>query len=231
MSNLISEMPLDDRPREKLARLGPGALDNAELLAIFLRTGTVGRSAIQIGRDLMAHYGSIGSLGCAGVAELAKQPGLGLAKACQLTAAFEMGVRAAREQIADKPLDSPALIYQAFAPQLARLRHEKLLVALVDTRLRHEGTVEISSGTVNNTVAHPRDVLRPVVNRGAYGFVLIHNHPSGDATPSKADEQFTRRLVEAADLMQVTFLDHMIIGRPDNGRSPYFSFREVGVVV
>lgn len=231
MSNLIAEMPLEDRPREKLARLGPGALDNAELLAIFLRTGTVGRSAIQIGRDLMAHYGSIGALSNAGVAELAKQPGLGLAKACQLTAAFEMGARAAREQIASSPLDSPELIYQVFAPQLARLRHEKLLVALVDTRLRHEGTVEISSGTVNQTVAHPRDVLKPVVNRGAYGFVLIHNHPSGDATPSKADEMFTRRLVEAADLMQVIFLDHLIVGRPDNGRSPYFSFREVGVIV
>ena len=231
MPNLIAEMPLEDRPREKLARLGAGALDNAELLALFLRTGMVGRSAIQIGRDLLAHYGSIGALGAAGVAELAKQPGLGLAKACQLVAAFEMGARAAREQISGRPLDSPQFIYEVFAPQLARLRHEKLLVALVDTRLRHEGTVDISSGSVNQTVAHPRDVLKPVVNRGAYGFVLVHNHPSGDATPSKADEMFTRRMVEAAELMQVTFLDHVIIGRPDNGRAPYFSFREVGVIV
>ncbi|WP_035614578.1 DNA repair protein RadC [Haloferula sp. BvORR071] len=231
MSNLIADLPLDERPREKMAKFGPGALDNAELLALFLRTGMVGRSAIQIGRDLMQHFGSIGALGSAGVAELSKQPGLGLAKACQLVAAFELGARAVREQIGRQPLDAPEIIYRTFAPQLAWLRHEKLIVALLDTRLRHEGTVEISSGNLNETVAHPRDVLKPVITRGAYGFVLIHNHPSGDPSPSKADEIFTRRIIDAADLMQVKFLDHLIVGRPDAGREPYFSFREVGIVV
>ncbi|WP_367871964.1 DNA repair protein RadC [Luteolibacter sp. Populi] len=231
MSNRIADMPTDERPREKLARFGPTALDNAELLALFLRTGVVGRSAIQIGRDLLDHYGSIGSLGSAGVAELSKQPGLGLAKACQLVAAFELGARATREQIGQQPLDTPEIIYQTFAAQLAWLRHEKLVVALLDTRLRHEGTVEISSGNLNETVAYAKDVLRPVITRGAYGFVVVHNHPSGDASPSKADEMFTRRLIEAADLMQVKFLDHVIVGRPDHGRQPYFSFREAGVVV
>jgi DNA repair protein RadC len=230
MSERIADLPLDERPREKLAKFGPGALDNAELLAIFLRTGIVGRSAIQVGRDLLEHYGSIGSLGSAGAIELSKQKGLGLAKACQLVAAFELGARAAREQIAQTPLDSPEIIYRTFAPQLAWLRHEKLIVALLDTRRRHSGTVEISSGNLNETVAHPREVLRPVLTRGAYGFVLIHNHPSGDPTPSRADEHFTRRISEAADLMQVKLLDHVIVGRPDQGRAPYFSFREAGVV-
>jgi len=231
MSDRISDMPLDERPREKLAKFGPTALDNAELLALFLRTGVVGRSAIQIGRDLLNHYGTIGSLGSAGVAELSKQPGLGLAKACQLVAAFELGARAAREQIAQTPLDTPEMIYRCFAPQLAWLRHEKLIVALLDTRLRHSGSIEISVGNLTETVAHPREVLRPVITRGAYGFVLIHNHPSGDPTPSRADDHFTRRMLEAADLMQLKFLDHVIIGRPDQGRSAYFSFREAGVVV
>ena len=230
MSDRIADMPLDERPREKLAKFGPTALDNAELLAIFLRTGIVGKSAIQIGRDLLEHYGSIGSLGSAGVVELSKQPGLGLAKACQLVAAFELGARAAREQLAQTPLDAPEIIYRTFAPQLAWLRQEKLIVALLDTRLRHAGTVEVSSGNLNETVAHPREVLRPVLTRGAFGFVLIHNHPSGDPTPSRADEHFTRRINEAADLMQVKFLDHVIVGRPDHGREPYFSFREAGVV-
>ena len=103
----ICDLPLDDRPREKLAKFGAGALDNAELLALFLRTGMKGRSAIQIGRDLLEHYGSVGAVGSAGVGELAKQPGLGLAKACQLVAAFELGARAAREQLNRTPLDSP----------------------------------------------------------------------------------------------------------------------------
>ena len=230
MSERITDLPLDERPREKLAKLGPAALDNAELLALFLRTGTKGRSAIQIGRDLLEHYGSIGSLGSAGVQELANQPGLGLAKACQLVAAFELGARAVREQISQTPLDSPEVIYRTFAAQLAWLRHERLLVVLLDTRLRHAGTVEISAGNLTETVAHPREILRPVITRGAYGFVMIHNHPSGDPSPSKADDQFTRRLIEAADLLQLTFLDHIIIGRPDGGREPYFSFREAGVM-
>lgn len=231
MDTRITDLPLDERPREKLAQFGPAALDNAELLAIFLRTGVKGRSAIQIGRDLLQHYGSIGSLGSAGVEELAIQPGLGLAKACQLVAAFELGARAAREQTASTPLDSPESIYKSFAPQLAWLRHERLLVALVDTRLRHAGTVEISTGTLNETSGHPREVLRPVITRGAYGFVLIHNHPSGDPTPSRADDKFTRRLIEAAELLQLRFLDHLIVGRPEGGRAPYYSFREAGIVV
>ena len=230
MSERISDLPLDERPREKLAKFGPTALDNGELLALFLRTGVVGRSAIQIGRDLLDHYGSIGSLGSAGVEELAKQPGLGLAKACQLVAAFELGARAAREQIAQIPLDAPELIYRTFAPQLAWLRHEKLIVALVDSRLRHSGTVEVSAGSLTETVAHPREILRPVITRGAFGFVLIHNHPSGDPSPSKADELFTRRMIESSDLLQLKLLDHVIVGRPDGGREPYFSFREAGMI-
>ena len=230
MSERISDLPLDERPREKLAKFGPTALDNGELLALFLRTGVVGRSAIQIGRDLLDHYGSIGSLGSAGVEELAKQPGLGLAKACQLVAAFELGARAAREQIAQIPLDAPELIYRTFAPQLAWLRHEKLIVALVDSRLRHSGTVEVSAGSLTETVAHPREILRPVITRGAFGFVLIHNHPSGDPSPSKADELFTRRMIESSNLLQLKLLDHVIVGRPDGGREPYFSFREAGMI-
>jgi DNA repair protein RadC len=230
MTPRICDLPSDERPREKLARFGAAALDNAELLALFLRTGTKGRSAIQIGRDLLAHYGSIGSLGSAGVEELAGQPGLGLAKACQLVAAFELGARAVREQVAQVPLDEPGSIYRTFAPQLAWLRHEKLLVALLDSRLRHTGTVEVSTGTLTETAGHPREILRPVITRGAYGFVLIHNHPSGDPAPSHADDRFTRRLVEASELLQLRFLDHIIIGRPEGGRSPYFSFREAGIV-
>lgn len=230
MRQRITDLPLDERPREKLARFGPGALDNAELLAIFLRTGVKGRSAICIGRDLLEHYGSIGSLGSAGVEELSHQNGLGLAKACQLVAAFELGARATREKLAGVPLDSPEAIYRIFAPQLAWLRHERLVVALVDTRLRHAGTVEVSTGTLSETTAHPREILRPVITRGAYGFALIHNHPSGDPSPSNADARFTRRLAEASELLQLRFLDHVIVGRPEGGQQPYYSFREAGII-
>lgn len=226
----IHDLPLCDRPREKMARLGPTALDNAELMALFISTGTRGQSAIEIGRNLLHKYGSMGALGGLPVSHLAKEHGLGLAKASKLAAAFELGTRVAREQVRDTSLDRPELIYDFFAPQLRHLSQEQVVVAVVDPRLRHVGTDVVSVGTVNESNAHPREILRPVITRGAYGFVLIHNHPSGDPSPSRADESVTRRLVEAAALMQIRFLDHVIIGKPAPGRNGYFSFREAGVI-
>ncbi len=230
MSLRIQDMPYDQRPREKLAQLGPAALDNAELMALFISTGTKGRSAIDIGRDLIRKYGSMGALGGLPVAELSKEKGLGLAKASKLAAAFELGIRVAREQLRDTPLDTPERIHDFFGPQLRHLSQEQVIVATLDSRLRHVGTTVISVGTVSDSSAHPREVLRPVITRGAYGFVLIHNHPSGDSSPSRADEQVTRRLIEAATVMQVRFLDHVIIGKPSPGRNPYYSFREAGII-
>ena len=226
----ILDLPCSERPREKLAQQGPGALNNAELMALFISTGTKRRSAIDIGRDLLNKYGSMGALGSLPVSELAKEYGLGLAKASKLAAAFELGARVAREQLRETPLDSPERIHEYFAPQLRHLAQEQVVVAVVDTRLRHLGTTVVSVGTVGESNAHPREILRPVITRGAHGFVLIHNHPSGDPSPSRADELVTRRLVEAASLMQVRFLDHVIIGKPAPGRSPYYSFREAGLV-
>lgn len=230
MGSRIHDLPYDERPREKLAQLGPAALNNAELMALFISTGTKGRSAIDIGRDLIAKYGSMGALGGLPVSELAKERGLGLAKASKLAAAFELGARVAREQLRETPLDSPERIHEFFAPQLRHLAQEQVVVAALDTRLRHIGTTVVSMGTVNESNAHPREILRPVITRGAYGFVLIHNHPSGDPSPSKADEAVTRRLIDAAKLFQVCFFDHVIIGKPSPGRMPYFSFREAGIV-
>lgn len=199
-------------------------------MALFISTGTKGHSAIDIGRALLAKYGSMAALGGLPVAELSREKGLGLAKASKLAAAFELGARVAREQLRDCPLDSPGRIHDFFAPQLRHLAQEHVYVAVVDTRLRHISTALVSVGTVNETTAHPREILRPVITRGAYGFVLIHNHPSGDPSPSRADGVITRRLVEAAEIMQVKFIDHVIIGRASEGREPFYSFRQAGVV-
>lgn len=226
----IQDLPDDERPREKLAKHGAATLDNAELMALFIATGTKGRSAIQIGRSLLAKYGSMAALGGLPVAELAREFGLGLAKASKLAAAFELGIRVAREQLRDATLDSPERIEQFFGPQLRHLAQEQVLVAAVDTRLRHIGTTVVSVGTVSESNAHPREVLRPVITRGAHGFILIHNHPSGDPNPSHADHLVTKRLVDAAALLQLRFLDHVVIGRPAPGRTAYFSFREAGLV-
>ena len=230
MSDRIHDLPQGERPREKLALLGPAALSNAELMALFISSGSKGRSAIDIGRELIAKYGSMGALGSMPVAELAKEKGLGMAKASKLAAAFELGVRVAREQTQTAVLDTPERIFENFGPQMAHLPQEQVVVVPVDTRLRHLGTSVVSVGTVNESSAHPREIFRPVITRGAYGCVLIHNHPSGDPSPSRADEAITRRVAEAATLMQIRFVDHVIIGRAAPGRAGYFSFREAGLI-
>ena len=129
VSSLIRDMPSHLRPREKMAAFGAGALDNAELMALFISTGTKGRSAIDIGRALLSRYGSLAAVGMMPVAELAKEKGLGLAKASKLVAAFELGSRVSREQSRELPLDTPTLIYETFGPQLCHLAHEQVLVA------------------------------------------------------------------------------------------------------
>lgn len=229
-SGRIHDMPMDQRPREKLNQLGAASLSNAELLALFIATGTRGHSAIDIGRELLQTHGSLAALGALPTNELSRQPGLGNAKASKLAAAFELGARVAREQTNLEPLDSPERIHECFAPQLQHLPHEQVVVASVDTRLRHLSTTVVSIGSVNESTAHPREILRPVITRGAYGFILIHNHPSGDPSPSRADGAITNRIADAASLMQVRFLDHIIIGRPQSGKLPYYSFREAGLL-
>lgn len=227
MSN-INDLPQEQRPREKLAKLGAGSLSDAELLAIFLRVGVKGESAIQIGKRLLNTYGNLSQLSRLTISDLAKEHGLGIAKAAQLCASFEIASRIARESVVSTPINSPQLIYEAMAPVLRNQSTETLYVMLADTRLCHVRTIPISKGTVNATICHPRDILSPVITSQAYGFILIHNHPSGNPSPSLADDNVTRHVVEAADLMQVKFLDHIIIGQTIDGKDPYYSYREAG---
>lgn len=211
---------------------GAGALTDAELLAIFLRTGTPGRSAIDVGAELIrAAGGSLARLAPLTVKELRKlAKGVGPAKACELAAAFEVGQRLARQMAQSEPLSTPAKIYGFMGPQLQSLPRESLRVVLLDTRHRLIHAEEISLGTLNESLAHPREILRPAISHGAYAFALVHNHPSGDPAPSEADRALTRRIREAADLMQIHLLDHVIIGRERPGAPAYFSFKEHGLL-
>jgi len=225
---MIRELPEGDRPREKMQRLGVKSLANDELLAVFIRTGVKGKSAIKMGRELIQRYGSLAQVGQLSLSEMRKFHGLGLAKASQLVAAFEIGRRVAQEQVQSVALDSPEVIYEHFALQLQHLPQERLSVVLLNTKLHMMAEVEISTGSVSETLAHPREILHPVINRNAYAFFLMHNHPSGDPAPSRADSQLTNRIREVSELMQIRFIDHVIIGRPGMGRLPYFSFKESG---
>jgi DNA repair protein RadC len=226
----IREMPKDDRPREKLAARGASALSDAELVAILLRTGVEGANAVEVARQLIAENGSLGSLSRCTVRELAKIKGIGFAKGAQLAAAFGLGQRLARESLAREKIDTPERVYALLGSEMRALHKESLRIILLDTRyylIRVEG---VSLGSVNESIAHPRDVFRPALIYSAYAVVVVHNHPSGDPAPSQADHSLTRRLREAAELLQIKLLDHVIIGAPAEGRLPYFSFKEMGVL-
>ncbi|MFV0337357.1 MAG: RadC family protein [Chthoniobacterales bacterium] len=227
MAHLLSETPKRDLPREKLARLGPSSLSDAELLAIFIRTGVRGRNALQVAGDLLRERGGILELSRSSREEIIKAgAGIGPAKATELLAAFEIGRRLARGSEERPVLSSPAMIYEALWPEFQNLQHEVLRVALVDARLRLIRMETVSVGTLTETMAHPREVLRPALLRSAYGIILIHNHPSGDPSPSAADIRLTEMIAEAAELMQIAFVDHLIFGFPRGGASPYCSLRE-----
>lgn len=226
----LKELPEEERPRERMARLGPRALSDAELLAIFFRTGHQGRNAVEVGRELVNAYGGLSSISRLGLQELQLAKGIGPAKASELLAVFEMGRRLASERLSQAKLDQPELIVDLLAPDLQRLERECIRVVLLNTRFRLIKVEEVSMGSVNETVAHPREILRPVILHSSYAFVLVHNHPSGDPSPSQADRRLTRRLQEAAQLLQLTFLDHIIIGRQGVDHDAYFSFREMGLL-
>lgn len=230
-SQRIHDMPAEDRPREKMQRHGPGALSDAELLALFFRTGMQGLSAIDIGRMLLKKYGSLTALSRQKISEIQKQKGLGPAKAMDLAAAFELGKRLAHQEASHQRIDNPEAICNLLGPELRAEPLEVLKMVLLTTRGTLLGMEEISRGGLTETIAHPREILRAAILHSAFGFILVHNHPSGDPTPSAADLTMTRKIREAAQLMQINFFDHVIIGRPSPGRpSGFHSFRETGML-
>src|SRR5436309_16111489 len=197
---------------------------------MLLRTGMTGNNAVEVGRELLKEYGSLRGLSRCTVDELKKVRGVGFTKAVQLAAAFALGNRLAREVLANQKIDAPELVNELVGGEMRMLRKEAMRVVLLDTRYHLIRTEDVSTGTVNESIAHPRDVFRPAVIASAYAVIVVHNNQSGDLSPSKADHSLTRRLVEAAELMKIILLDHIIIGAQSNNGPDYFSFKEAGVL-
>ncbi len=224
-------MPASDRPREKVERLGVCALADSELLAIFIRTGFPGKNAIEIAASLLRECGGLSGLARCGPAEIqSKAKGIGRAKSIELAAAFEIGKRLARGGNEAPVLDTPERIFEALGQEFIALRKESLRAILLDTKLRLIRMEEIALGSINECIAHPREIFRPAIIHSAYALVVVHNHPSGDPQPSHADRRMTASLREAASLLQINLIDHVIIGSGDGGRLPYFSFRDAGLL-
>ncbi len=228
----LKDFPEDERPREKLARRGSGSLTDAELLAIFLGSGIPGSNVITVARELLEQRGGLLALSRTPPEELLERKGLGPAKVSILVAAFELGRRLAREQFAGEVLDTPEKIHALMEAEMGSLAQESVRVILLDTRRRLLKVEEVTLGTLNECLAHPREILRRAITHSSHSFVLVHNHPSGDPAPSTADRHLTRRLRDASEAVGIQLLDHVIIGRPDAGNpsGAYFSFREAGLL-
>jgi len=208
----ISDWPPTERPRERLARLGAAALSDAEVLAILLGTGTRGRSAVEIGRDLLRRFGGVRSILHAPRQAVMAVPGLGPAKCAQLAAALEIARRSLREEAASAPaLTTPAAVRDYLRLALAGREREVFAAVYMDNRHRVLGIEELFQGTLTQTSVHPREVVKAALRHNAAALIVAHNHPSGAAEPSAADRLLTDTLKQALALVEVRLLDHFVV--------------------
>lgn len=223
----ITDWPESERPRERLLKHGASALSDAELLAIFLRVGVRGASAVDLARTLLGHFGSLNQLFAASAPEFASIPGMGSAKYSQLQAVLELARRALREEMAvGDALSSPRAVRDYLRLTLGSLPHEVFMVLLLDAQNRLIAAEELFRGTLTQTSVHPREVVKLALAHNAAGALLAHNHPSGVAEPSRADEALTQALKQALALVDVKLLDHFIVA----GAADPLSFAERGLL-
>lgn len=222
----IAQWPAAERPREKLLTLGPKALSDAELLAIFLRIGCAGRSAVDLARDLLLRYGGLRPLLEANQADFCSGLGLGPAKYAQLQAVLEMARRHLSASMREgELLTSPDLVRSYLSAQLRHKAHEIFAVLFLDNQHRLIAYDEIFFGTIDGASIYPREIVKKALARNAAAAILAHNHPSGLAEPSQSDRRITQRLQEALDLVGVRVIDHMVVGD-----SEVVSFAERGLL-
>ena len=208
----MKDLPLDERPRERLALHGASTLATVELLAILLQTGTPERSALDLARDLVAEPKGLRRLAELGYHELQQFPGIGPAKAAKLKAALELGRRLALSVEGRTRIQAPDDVSQLLAEEMRYLDREHFRVIMLNMKNQVLGVNQVSVGSLASSVVHPREVFKVALARSAASVILVHNHPSGDPTPSREDLEVTRRLVEAGKLLGVEVLDHVIIG-------------------
>jgi DNA repair protein RadC len=210
----IKDLPSSERPRERLLHHGAGALSGAELLAIILRTGTRDENVVQVAQRLLSTFGGLTGLAKANAAELTSEKGLGPAKTAQLKAALEIGRRLLIESPDERPqIRSPADAANLVMSQMSLLDQEHLCTMLLDTKNRVLDTPTIYVGSLNTSLIRVGELFREAIRANCASLIVVHNHPSGDPTPSPEDVAVTRQIVEAGKLLDVDVLDHLVIGR------------------
>lgn len=221
----ITDLDANERPRERLARLGAASLSNAELIAILLRVGVRGENAVAVGQRLLQTFGGLAGLHRATLTEICEQHGLGMAKAAQIKAAIELGNRLRLESPDERPtVHSPADAAALVQYEMSALEQEELRVILLDTRNRVLHIETVYRGSVNSSQVRVGELFKAAVRRNAVAIIVCHNHPSGDPTPSPDDVAVTRAIVQAGKLLDINLLDHLVIGQ---GR--YVSMKDRGL--
>ncbi len=211
----IKEWPEEERPRERLLKFGPESLSTVHLIAIVLRTGGKGRSAVSLAREIYNRFGSLSAIDDASVAELESITGVGRAKIAQLKACLELGKRLLQEKGTD-PMQMPSFrnsrdVYEYYRPRFFGLKKERFICVMLDSKNRVFKEAVVSEGTLTSSPVHPREVFRHAIKDAAASVIFIHNHPSGDPSPSRDDIEITRRLVETGRIIGINVLDHLIL--------------------
>ncbi|HSM58010.1 MAG TPA: DNA repair protein RadC [Candidatus Sulfomarinibacteraceae bacterium] len=222
---MIRDLPQDERPRERLTRLGPRAVSNQELLAITLRTGVGGENVLRLAERLLAHFNGLPGLARASLTELCRVKGIGPAKAAEVKAALELGRRLLVAAPEERPrVTSPADAANLLMSEMMLLEQEHLRLILLDTRNHVLRTPTIYVGSLNTSVVRVGELFRAAIKENAAALIVAHNHPSGDPSPSPEDVHVTRQIREAGKLLDIELLDHVIIGR-----QRYVSLKERGL--
>jgi len=222
----FSYLPAKEKPRERLLHLGPEALSLSELLAIILTTGTKEKSVLQVAQELIIHFGSLTNLLQASIEELKEIKGIGTTKAIQLKAAFGIALQMKNKQISPKIFISSQEAYELVQHEMSHQKQEILMVILKDVKGRLISLEKVAIGTLSDLLVHPREIFFPAVRHKAHSLILVHNHPSGDPTPSQADLELTEHLVKSGRIMGIPVEDHLIIGSHS-----FISLKEKGLLL
>ncbi len=223
--NSVKHWPEEERPRERLMMHGPGALSDAQLLAIIIRNGRSGRTAVDLGRDLLETFGSLAGVQQAAIKEICGVKGIGPAKAAEIKAAMELGRRYQKPSLAGASFCSSADVVVYYRPRMKDLKQETFRCVLLDTKNKIIREEVISLGSLSAAIVHPRDSFKSAIRESAAAVIFVHNHPSCDVKPSQEDILLTKRLVQAGEVLGIRVLDHIIIGDAD-----HFSFKDGGMM-
>jgi len=225
MKQSITKWPVAERPREKLAQLGAEHLSSSELLAILIATGTVKQSAVELARALLNKFQTLENLSQASLEELQQLNGIGPAKAITLQASFQLSRNLQTETAENRLIffRNPADVASVFIPKLGHLKQEVFAIAMLDSAGKYVHSRELTRGTINASLIHPREVFRPAIKEAAASLILIHNHPSGQLSPSEEDLLVTQKLVETGEMVGIPVRDHLIIAG-----DKYLSLHEAG---